>query len=361
MNFLTLTLGRLSDSVRSLWAEQGGLLAVAVLLLLVACLLLSTLSYRRRLERGGEALRLANRRLSLATSVAGVGVWEWVPDKSRLDWNPVMFRLHGVVPEKDFSLPDWKARLLPDDLSAFEALIARPGAEGRELELRVQRQDDGEVRILKTSCQWQLCAAGWHLVGSQIDITEEQGTKRRLFRDVYRDALTGLQNARALNERLGQQIARHERRRGQQALLFIDLDGFKAVNDTWGHDAGDRLLQGAANRMRLALRHEDQVFRLGGDEFVVLLHGAFEDTGILERIAGKLIGTLSEPYDCDGHWCRVSASIGIARAPGDAQTPEALLKAADTAMYQAKTGGKNRFCFYTDASLCESECQKNVS
>ncbi|MFC6671224.1 diguanylate cyclase domain-containing protein [Marinobacterium aestuariivivens] len=322
------------------------MLFLVPLSILLLWLILSTLAYRRRMAVAADALRLANRRLSMATSVAGVGVWEWLPSQDRLIWNPVMYRLHGLAPGTGPSLQSWKALVIPEDGGRLDSMVAKPGCGGCEIEIRIVRPDDGEVRSLKTTCQWLEGATGWRLIGTQVDITEEQGAKRRLFRDVYRDALTGLQNKRALDDHLAQQLTRDNRRQEQQALFFIDLDGFKAVNDTWGHDIGDRLLQGAANRMRLVLRHDDQVYRLGGDEFVVSIRLHGEPPDVLERISTKLIESLAEPFDFDGRWCRISASLGIARAPLDGDTPEALLKAADTAMYEAKKKGKNRFCYY---------------
>jgi len=156
------------------------------------------------------------------------------------------------------------------------------------------------------------------------------------------DALTGLANRRYLQDRLESQIAEAMRRSGLVALMYLDLDGFKEVNDTFGHDSGDELLVDVARRLRNALREDDVVARLGGDEFVVSLPHlhSVEDVSF---VANKLIEVLRAPYALDAGEVRISASLGVATYPRDGHTPKALLVAADRALYAAKTAGKNRF------------------
>lgn len=156
------------------------------------------------------------------------------------------------------------------------------------------------------------------------------------------DALTGLANRRYLQERLEEQIAEARRSSSVVVVMYLDLDGFKEVNDTLGHDRGDELLIDVARRLRGAVRAGDVVARLGGDEFVISLpHLVSEtDSGF---VAEKLIAVLSAPYALEGGEARVSASIGVAMFPRDGETPRELLIAADRALYAAKTGGKNRF------------------
>jgi diguanylate cyclase (GGDEF)-like protein len=158
------------------------------------------------------------------------------------------------------------------------------------------------------------------------------------------DSLTGLPNREMFNGLLRHSIdsaRRHDRR---FALLFIDLDRFKIINDSLGHDAGDLLLVEVANRLRGALRAADVVARLGGDEFVVILAEA-SDRSDVERIAGVMLALLSEPMHLGGHECHTSASIGIAMFPDDGSNAQTLTKSADMAMYLAKEDGKNGFRF----------------
>jgi diguanylate cyclase (GGDEF)-like protein len=143
---------------------------------------------------------------------------------------------------------------------------------------------------------------------------------------------------------------RHERR---FAVLFIDLDRFKIINDSLGHDAGDMLLVEIANRLRQALRASDVVARLGGDEFVVILEEAAESHDV-ERIAGNLLSVLSQPLQLSGHECHTTASIGVAMYPVDGPDAQTLTKNADTAMYLAKEDGKNGFRFFVEQTEAQS-------
>jgi diguanylate cyclase (GGDEF)-like protein len=158
------------------------------------------------------------------------------------------------------------------------------------------------------------------------------------------DSLTGLPNREMFNGLLRHSIDSARRHDRQFALLFIDLDRFKIINDSLGHDAGDMLLVEVANRLRGALRSGDVVARLGGDEFVVILSEA-SDRSDVERIAGVLLALLSEPTQIGGHECHTSASIGIAMFPDNGRDAPTLIKSADMAMYLAKDDGKNSFRF----------------
>jgi diguanylate cyclase (GGDEF)-like protein len=142
-------------------------------------------------------------------------------------------------------------------------------------------------------------------------------------------------------------MAQTKRQRNKLALLFLDLDGFKAANDAFGHDIGDKLLHEVAARLRQNTREEDTVARMGGDEFVVILGkiNAAEDAA---TVAKKIIRALSAPVPLEGHVCRIGSSIGIAMYPDDGKEPENLIKQADHAMYLAKNGGGNAFRFYSD-------------
>jgi diguanylate cyclase (GGDEF)-like protein len=183
--------------------------------------------------------------------------------------------------------------------------------------------------------------------GSQIgQFMARKAAERNLQFVATHDALTGLPNRSLFGERLSQVLAQAQRYNRQLALLFIDLDGFKVVNDTLGHDAGDRLLREIAGRLRGCLREGDVTGRMGGDEFVVLIE-QFSDVGQLEGVAEKIIETLSQPVSIRGHVCRVTASVGISAFPKDGRDSQVLLQCADSAMYRAKERGKNRFEFYS--------------
>jgi len=160
------------------------------------------------------------------------------------------------------------------------------------------------------------------------------------------DSLTGLPNREMFNGLLRHSIDTAQRHQRTFAMLFIDLDRFKVINDSLGHEAGDMLLVDVAHRLRGALRASDVVARLGGDEFVVILEETGE-RGDIERIAGDLLSTLSQPLLVSGHECHTTASIGIAIYPSDGTDAQALTKNADMAMYLAKEDGKNGFRFFS--------------
>lgn len=172
---------------------------------------------------------------------------------------------------------------------------------------------------------------------------------RKLDEIAHTDALTGLFNRRHLMIQASALLALTERKSRSAAMLFLDLDGFKAVNDTYGHDVGDELLRIVSQRLKISIRSSDLLARLGGDEFVVFLPEveAMQDA---EAVARKIIASLSEPYPIDDIEARVTASVGIAMAPADGVDVETLLQHADIALYDAKSSGKNTYVMYQNAA-----------
>jgi diguanylate cyclase (GGDEF)-like protein/PAS domain S-box-containing protein len=179
-----------------------------------------------------------------------------------------------------------------------------------------------------------------------IDISARKERESRIQHLADHDALTGLLNRRLLEDRLQQSINLARRNDSLVAVMLIDLDGFKAVNDQYGHLMGDYVLRTVAKRLKDCVRESDTVARLGGDEFVVLLSGqrSAEDSGV---VAEKILGALTEPVAAGGRRFDIGASIGISIFPRDGASPESLLKHADAAMYRVKEAGKNRYQFYS--------------
>jgi diguanylate cyclase (GGDEF)-like protein/PAS domain S-box-containing protein len=207
---------------------------------------------------------------------------------------------------------------------------------------------DGAVRHFSISGDPRFSAdgefVGYRGVGR--DVTEIALARERIATLAYSDPLTGLANRTSLGPSLDQAVQRARRRRGKLAVVFVDLDGFKQINDVHGHDAGDALLVEVAVRLRAHLRSSDLVARLGGDEFLVVLEEVTELAPV-EVVARKLLGEMARPYDVGGPEARVTASIGISVYPDDASDTVALMKHADTAMYAAKQAGKDTFRFYS--------------
>jgi len=184
------------------------------------------------------------------------------------------------------------------------------------------------------------------------DITEKKESDELIWQQANFDPLTGLPNRRMFHDRLEQEIKKSHRAELPLALLFLDLDRFKEVNDTLGHGMGDLLLQEAAQRISGCVRETDTVARLGGDEFTLIL-GELDDPGSIERVSQNILGRLSEPFLLEKEVVYVSASIGITLYPSDAEDIDTLLKHADQAMYAAKQQGRNRFSYFT-ASMQEA-------
>ncbi len=177
------------------------------------------------------------------------------------------------------------------------------------------------------------------------DITDRKRAEEIREREALHDALTGLPNRRALSELLPKAIARSNRSGKTMAILFLDLDDFKIVNDTFGHDAGDSLLKEVARRLSDCVRQTDTAIRLSGDEFTVVLENLLAGVDDARKVAEKLLSSISNPVQIGINIAHVSVSIGIAiHTAGGNMTADELLKLADQAMYSAKHDGKSRIC-----------------
>ncbi len=179
------------------------------------------------------------------------------------------------------------------------------------------------------------------------DITEKKQAEDLLWRQANYDSVTNLPNRRLFLDRLTQEIKKCRRATTSLALLFIDLDRFKEVNDRHGHSIGDQLLIESARRLNACVRGTDTVARLGGDEFTIILTNLTETTGV-ETVAKNINNALQEAFHFDGLKIHISGSVGIAHYPADATNPDDLTTKADIAMYASKRRGRNRICFYSD-------------
>lgn len=186
-----------------------------------------------------------------------------------------------------------------------------------------------------------------HYVGTHFDITERKRAEERIQALAFYDQLTGLANRVSLHERLGMVLGMAARSGGRLALLMIDLDNFKSINDTLGHQLGDSLLQEIAFRLTATVRQSDLVARLGGDEFIVVL-SEIDAPSDAACVAEKILSAVARPCLLDGHDLRTSASIGICLYPGDATDSAELIKKADVAMYHAKSGGRSNYQFFRE-------------
>jgi diguanylate cyclase (GGDEF)-like protein/PAS domain S-box-containing protein len=196
-----------------------------------------------------------------------------------------------------------------------------------------------------------------HYIGVFSDITQHKEDEKEINYLAHYDALTGLPNRALLDDRIKQSIRISRRSKRSFAIIFLDLDHFKHVNDSLGHHIGDLMLIDVANRLMAIVREEDTVSRLGGDEYVLLLQET--NAAGAAGVAQKINTSIAEPFILEGNELIISPSIGIALYPIDGNTPSKLLQAADSAMYQAKDSGRNQFQFFTEA-LFESTNRRNV-
>jgi diguanylate cyclase (GGDEF)-like protein/PAS domain S-box-containing protein len=189
-----------------------------------------------------------------------------------------------------------------------------------------------------------------HYISTFIDITQSKAAEEEIRSLAFYDALTHLPNRRLLQDRLRHALASRARTDRHGAILFIDLDNFKSLNDSLGHDMGDLLLQQVAQRLVACVRQGDTVARLGGDEFVVMLDdlgaNALEARAQTQRVGEKILATLAQPYHLRGHTCHNTPSIGATLFCGQYNSPEELLKQADVAMYESKSAGRNTLRFF---------------
>jgi diguanylate cyclase (GGDEF)-like protein/PAS domain S-box-containing protein len=188
-----------------------------------------------------------------------------------------------------------------------------------------------------------------HVFSVTRDITDRKRLEQKLEYMAYHDMLTGLPNRRLLMDRLQQAIAKEKRTEQTIALLFLDCDQFKAINDTWGHDVGDQFLQVLAKRLKACVRDMDTVARIGGDEFVLMLT-SIELPEDAAKVAQRVLEALQQPWQLRQQRFSITSSIGISLYPRDGEDPEQLLHHADRALYQAKTAGRNQYRFFTPST-----------
>ncbi len=262
--------------------------------------------------------------------------------------NPA-FRALTASPDADLTGTDADMLVFADPRGAsFYTNLAHQPRGAWQAEVLCRRAD-GTRFAAWTHVSVVLDASGapGHFVFTLTDVSAIRAVEAQLEYLAHHDPLTGLPNRVLLQDRMQQEIARARRDAGRFALLFIDLDNFKVINDTLGHDAGDTLLRTVAQRLREELRLVDTVARLGGDEFTVVL-GRADDTASVALLGHKLLESVSRPMTLGSETVTITASIGVAFFPADGEDSQSLLKAADSAMYHAKGEGRNGLAFYAD-------------
>lgn len=306
---------------------------------------------RERLERAKQSLRHSESRLARAQKIARMGSWEWNIASGELYWSDELYRIFGLTPGNPEKISmEWVFSLIHTaDLHIFKKAVLqsaqtsapfnithriKSGAEGEVIvnsQGEVEKGDDGQPRTIS---------------GTILDITARIKAESEIQQLINYDTLTGLPNRNLLHDRLKLSIAQAIRDQHLLGVLVLDLDRFKGINDTLGHQTGDLLLKAISKRLSACIRDSDTLARLGGDEFVVILNNVGSEEGIT-AVAKKVLTIVSEPVYIEGHEIYITGSIGIAVYPMNGEDGQTLLKHADLAMYQAKELDRNNFQFFS--------------
>lgn len=297
-----------------------------------------------------EQLEKSEKSLIQATTAGNVGLWDWDLGTGRVSYSPVWKRQIGYEEgEIDGRYEEFERRLHPDDLahtlSALKAAQSPPWPPFKA-EFRLRHKDGSYRWIWATGAfLFDEQMRPVHMMGAHVDITERKQSEDRIQFLAFHDLLTELPNRMLVQDRFNQAIAYADRSHSKVALLFLDLDNFKTINDSLGHLIGDELLKEVAKRLIECARDTDTISRQGGDEFLIVLPD-LPDAEAATPVLEKLINRLSDPYVIAGNELTTSASIGVTFYPDDGNDFESLLKKSDIAMYRAKESGRNAYRFF---------------
>jgi len=309
------------------------------------------ISERRRAEE--QTIR-AKERLDLALSGSSLALWDWDLRNNRVFFNEGWAALVGRrLRENTVAWDEVLAWTHPEDANLHEAAVAnavRGVSEEFECEYRVRHASGDWIWVYSRGKVAQRDESGraLRMTGTSTNVTKRKEAEERAEYLATRDALTGLPNRVLLHDRLEQGIVNAARHKTGFAFMFIDLDRFKTINDSLGHDVGDELLKGVAARLSACVRASDTVARLGGDEFAVILENLRDtDDEAAQQVADKMISAMGAPMLVGSQHLNTSCSIGISLYPADGKDSATLMKHADVAMYYAKENGRNNYRFFS--------------
>lgn len=326
------------------------------------------LSHRvRYMLRGSntlDALLRSEARLGLAQRIAKIGNWEWQPRTGRFTASSELCRLIGMR-HQDFggTLDDFLRSVHPEDRGRVDQSLKRILSERVpcDIDHRIVLPNGADFTVnLQAEAVFDDQLKAVTIVGTAQDISERKRSEREIHRLAYFDSLTGLPNRLLFKDRVTQALSHARRYKTNLAVLFLDLDRFKVINDTLGHNIGDLLLRHVADRLTESIRHSDSIgrsvekgptselARLGGDEFTVLLTN-LRDVQDASKVAKRIVDALALPFMINGHEIFMTVSVGIATFPADGDSVDVLLKNSDSAMYHAKEQGRNNFQYYSNA------------
>jgi len=298
-------------------------------------------------KRSAERVREREELLSLTISAAALGLWDWNLQTGLVSGDSAWRAMRGAASGSDAAAVSWTSAAGPDAMEHIAAELARHTAHPAtpfDATWRVSHPDGAARWIRSMGKIVRLDANGraLRMVGVSIDVTAQQAQEEHLQKLAHYDPLTSLPNRVLLAQKLDSAMDHAQRTQTLLGVAYLDLDGFKPVNDRFGHDAGDRLLVIAAARMQRLLQVQGCVARLGGDEFVILLP-SLASIADCEQILHEVMESIAAPYTLQAQCVTVTASIGYTLYPQDGADADTLVRHADQAMYAAKQAGRNRF------------------
>ena len=305
-----------------------------------------------RIER--KKLRESEQRWKFALEGAGDGVWDWDIRSDNIIFSKQWKEMLGYPESYPITkIDDWRQMVHPEDIAMVVQNIENclnKKSDHYRVEFRLLCQDKSWKWILSRAVvvAWGADGVANRMVGTHTDISQRKLSEELIWKQANFDALTGLPNRRMFFDRLEKEIKRSARAKQIFALMFIDLDGFKLVNDNYGHDVGDKLLIEVSHRINDCIRESDTVARLGGDEFTTLIIN-ISNVSDAVKIAKKILSALNQPFALGEHKVNLSTSIGISIYPEHSTKADVLVSKADSAMYAAKDKGKNAWHLYNRA------------
>lgn len=320
---------------------------------------------RQTLQQYDHALSSSEQRWQVAMASTGDGFWDWNVFSGQVQYSEHWKKILGYAPQELEATPaTWHQRIHPDDTEMALQVHQQVLVGEREqyaIEYRMLCKDGGWKWVFDRGMVFTRDAQGrpQRVVGTLADISKIKQSDEMVWQFANVDTLTGLPNRRYFLERLEAQLQHVKTRHAKLAVVFLDLDRFKEINDAQGHDQGDKVLLQAGKRLQSFVSNKDLVARLGGDEFVILLSEA--SAQYVEALALRVLEALSQPFQLDDTHAYLSASLGIAISPDDATNKEDLMKRVDQAMYASKQRGGNCFTYFTPRMQQHAEQRMRLS
>ncbi|RED58006.1 EAL domain-containing protein [Cohnella lupini] len=299
-----------------------------------------------------DQIRSIAEKLEIVSRTTNDGIWDWNLETNKIHWN---IRAHNILSRTSMELTNEPRAFMKlvhrEDRKALRLCFVQPYRTNHPIQLEFRIRGEGSHFswiYMAGDIVWNDAGKAIRIIGSMTDITEKKDNEARITQLAYQDALTGLPNRLLYKDELNAAMKERDRDGKKLAVMMIDLDRFKIVNDTQGHQTGDMLLQQVAQELNACVKESDIIARLGGDEFIVLL-SRIEGVEEVVTVADKMLRMLTKPFLLEGQKFYLSASVGACIYPCHGENVDSLIRYADLAMYHTKENGGNRLEIYTPA------------